>query len=90
MIIEAMACGIPVISTRCPCGPDEIIDHGIGGLLVECGDEKALAGAMLRLLKNEDLRRELISNSRNKVEQFSLSRMINQFDQVLRCGNKKT
>lgn len=89
VIIEAMACGTPVISTRCPSGPDEIIDDGIGGLLVECGDEKTLAGAMLRLLKNENLRRKLIRNARNKVEQFSLSRMINEYDQVLGCGNKE-
>ena len=90
VIIEAMACGTPVVSTRCPCGPDEVIDNGIDGLLVECGDEKALAGAMLRLLKNEDLRRELIRNAKNKVEQFSLSRMTNEYDQVLRWGNKET
>jgi len=89
VIVEAMACGTPVISTRCPSGPDEIIDDGIDGLLVECGDEKALAGAILRLLEDENLRRKLAENARRKVEQFSLSRMINEYDQVLRCGNKE-
>jgi glycosyltransferase involved in cell wall biosynthesis len=51
VLAEAQALGVPSVSTRCPGGPEEILDHGRYGLLVDVGDAKALARALLQTLK---------------------------------------
>ena len=51
-IIEAMACGCPVVSTDCPSGPSEILENGKYGPLVPVGNIEKLAEAMLYVLNN--------------------------------------
>lgn len=56
VIVEAMACGIPVVATRCPHGPSEIIEHGVTGLLTNL-DENDLAGQMEWMMSHQEERR---------------------------------
>jgi glycosyltransferase involved in cell wall biosynthesis len=51
VVIQALACGCPVVSTDCPSGPAEILDNGRYGTLVPIKDEDSLAAAMLRNLE---------------------------------------
>lgn len=57
VIVEAMSCGLPVVSYACPCGPKDIIKDGSNGFLVSTGDEDALAERICELIENEDKRK---------------------------------
>jgi glycosyltransferase involved in cell wall biosynthesis len=82
VILEAMACGVPVISTRCPSGPDEIITDGVDGRLVSVGDVDAMAEAMLKLLKDEPLRKRLADAGRKRAENFRVEKMVAEYEKV--------
>jgi glycosyltransferase involved in cell wall biosynthesis len=58
-LVEAMRCGVPVVSTDAPHGPREIIEDGVDGLLTPVGDADAMAAALLRLINDDDLRRSM-------------------------------
>ena len=53
VLIQAMACGCPVVSTNCPSGPEDILDGGKYGELVPVGDVEAIASAIERVLRGE-------------------------------------
>jgi len=73
-VLEAMACGVPVIFMRDGVGP-EVITHGVDGLLCDTRDPASLANAILEALSSSDLRRSLGARARQKVEaRFSLDK----------------
>jgi glycosyltransferase involved in cell wall biosynthesis len=73
-IIEAMACGLPVICTEIPGVTDDMIDDGEDGIIVAERDPAQLAGAILRVKEDETLRKKLSSNAVEKVRRkFSIA-----------------
>ncbi|WP_294586084.1 glycosyltransferase family 4 protein [uncultured Phocaeicola sp.] len=71
VMIEAMACGLPVVSFDYKCGPKDIIQRGINGLLVPNGDIQALADAMMKVMEDEAYRKMLSLNARKVVDTYS-------------------
>lgn len=90
VILEAMACGLPVISTDCG-GPATAIVSGETGLLTPAGDAQSLADAMQYLLENPALRRQMGQAARQvAVERFSVASAgkvyLDEYDRLLARG----
>lgn len=66
-ILEAMACGKPVIATNV-AGTSEAVKNGVTGFLVKVGDYQSLAGYIIRILKDQKLKVKLGTNARNLIE----------------------
>lgn len=71
-LIEAMACGLPVVAFACHCGPSDIISDGIDGFLVEEGDVNGLVVNINRLIEDEKLRQKMGRNARLKSENYNI------------------
>ena len=83
VLIEALACGCPVVSTDCPSGPAEILEGGRWGPLVPVGDAGSLAKAILQVLERP-LNRELLQK---RGLEFTVERAVQQYLELL-VGDK--
>lgn len=86
-VIEAMACGLCVVSTN-PGGVPYLIDHAKDGLLVNCDDAPAMTDAILQLLNNPGLAGACSRNARKKVEGWSWSAILPVWEELL-CSIQK-
>ncbi|MCH8549099.1 MAG: glycosyltransferase [Balneolaceae bacterium] len=79
VLVEAMACGVPVISTDCPSGPSEILENGKWGGLAENDNVNSLAETMLRSLS---MKQERLLNKR--VSDFDVNKIANKYLDLLK------
>ncbi|MGC9064032.1 MAG: glycosyltransferase [bacterium] len=75
VLAEAIALGIPVVSTNCPSGPSEILDDGRYGLLVDVGNPQQLAEAILKAMDNPPNREVLMKRGMD----FSVDKIVDQY-----------
>jgi len=79
VLVEAMACGTPVVSCDCPSGPSEILDHGRYGPLVAVGDAAGLARAIAKTLDQPPSRSMLLE----RAGDFAMDRVLPAYLEVL-------
>ena len=82
VILEAMSCGVPVVSFDCPHGPRNIIKNGEDGLLTDYLNYHALADGICKLIENDSLRRQLGASARKNVLRFSQDSIMEQWENL--------
>lgn len=77
--VEAMACGLPIVATRCG-GPEEILAHDTTGLLVGNAQPAQISEALFKLIATPSLRSALATNARqHAISRFSVERMVDSY-----------
>ena len=87
-LLEAMTCGLPVVSFACKSGPRDIIKDGEDGFLVSMGDKDGFAQKLLQLMSNADLRDTMGKAARKNALRFKedqiMPKWINLFNNLIK------
>jgi glycosyltransferase involved in cell wall biosynthesis len=83
VLIEALACQVPVVSTNCKSGPKEILDNGKIGELVKIKDVDSLSNAILKVLRDKDLQHKYKELGLKKVKEFDKNKIIKEYEEFL-------
>jgi len=89
VITEAMACGLPVVSFTCPCGPKDIIKNDVDGLWVENGSITDMAKKINYLIKHNEKRIQMGKQARINVERFRLEKIGLQWQKLIESAIEK-
>ncbi|MFJ8821488.1 glycosyltransferase family 4 protein [Streptomyces sp. NPDC102467] len=81
-LVEAMRCGVPVVSTDAPLGPAEIVTDGVDGRLVPVGDARALAEAMAGLIEDPATRKEMAAAALASAHRFDPAPIVARYDSL--------
>jgi glycosyltransferase involved in cell wall biosynthesis len=79
---EAMACGVPVLSTRCRWGPDEIVSDGVTGLLCHPESAEALANGILTLIEDRGLAARLATAAKHESRRYSPEAVVARHEEL--------
>jgi glycosyltransferase involved in cell wall biosynthesis len=84
VLLEAQAAGLPVVSFACKCGPKDVIDDGLDGVLVEDGNIQALAEGILRLIKDPLLRKRMGTAAYQRSDRYSEETIMTKWDHLFK------
>jgi glycosyltransferase involved in cell wall biosynthesis len=82
VLVEAMACGVPVISSRCRWGPEEVLGSGRYGRLYDVGDVAKLAAALDDTLTDRARSEALVGEAYRRVSEFSADRILPRLEEL--------
>ena len=82
VIVEAMACGLPVVAFDCPWGPRSIIQDGEDGLLVENGNWLSLAQGIISMMQDADKLKEMANAAQRNVQRFNMDNIAKHWKQL--------
>lgn len=83
VLVEAQACGLPIVSFDCPCGPKDIITNSEDGFLCKFGDIDDMANKIIYLIENEEERKKMGKKARENSLRFSEDKIMNQWKELL-------
>lgn len=91
VLLEAITCGVPVVSFACPCGPRAIIADGENGFLVPPGNVEELADRLIYLIQHPEKRKEMGMKAKQSTENFSKEKVMKQWIELFEdlCKEKK-
>lgn len=78
-LLEAQACGLPIVAYACKCGPKDIISDGGNGFLIEENDRKTMIRRLVQLIENESLRRKMGATAKEMSANFSEEKIMQQW-----------
>lgn len=84
VLLEAMSAGLPVLSFRCDFGPNEIIQDGVDGILVEPESTKHLSEALTKLMQNEELRMRLGVAARKNTARYDVAPIVSKWEELVK------
>ena len=81
-LIEAMSCGLPLVSFDCPCGPKDVITDGKNGFLCKFGDIEMMAEKIKYLIKNNDERKRMGNISKKISLNFKKEKIMENWKEI--------
>lgn len=79
VLLEAMSVGLPLISFACQCGPKDVIKQDVNGFLVEDGDIQGLADAIIKIVEDPLLRKQMGVNSLKESMSYQKETIMQQW-----------
>lgn len=81
-IVEAMAIGVPVVSTKVPAGPEWIISDRVNGVFASPNDPRDLADKIELVLRDGDLRGRVVERAREHVKQYDVRAVVSAYERL--------
>lgn len=79
VLVEAMGAGLPIVSFACPCGPSDIVENGLTGILVPPGNVEQLAEKICFLIEHQDVRQAMGEKAISRAKMFTQERVMQQW-----------